>query len=101
MDKIPLIDLDSGDNNRDPQVTPQLVFLDTNEEAEKVNQETPFPPENPGGEPTEKSVEPIAMAEAENQQLDPDLINKKTETVRYSREESVISGEITALEETA
>ena len=77
MDKIPLIDLDSGDNDRDPQVTPQLVFLDTNEEAEKVNQETPFPPENPGGEPTEKSVEPVAMAEAENQQLDPDLINKK------------------------
>ena len=58
MDKIPRIDLDSGDNDRDPQVTPQLVFLDTHEEAEKMNQETPFPLENPGGEPTEKSVEP-------------------------------------------
>ena len=77
MDKIPLIDLDSGDNDRDPQVTPQLVFLDTNEEAEKVNQETPFPPENPGGQPTEKSVEPVAMSEAENQQLDSDRIKKK------------------------
>ena len=58
MDKIPRIDLDSGDNDRDPQVTQQLVFLDTHEEAEKMNQETPFPLENPGGEPTEKSVEP-------------------------------------------
>ena len=53
------------------------VFLDTYEQAEQVNQETPFLPENPGGEPTEKSVEPIAMAEAENQQLYPDFINKK------------------------
>ena len=44
MDKIPLIGLDSGDNDRDPQVTPQLVFLDTNEEAEQANQETPFLP---------------------------------------------------------
>ena len=77
MDKIPLIDLDSGDNDRDPHVTPQLVFLDTHEEAEKVNQETPFPSENPGGEPTEKSVEPVAMAVAENQQLDPTPITKK------------------------
>ena len=78
MDKSPLIDLDSGNNDRDPQVTPQLVFLDTHEEDEKVIQETPFPSENPGGEPTEKSVEPVAMAEVENQQLDPAPINKKT-----------------------
>ena len=42
-----------------------------------MNQETPFPSENPGGEPTERSVEPIAIAEAENQQSYPDLINKK------------------------
>ena len=77
MDKSPLIDLDSGNNDRDPQVTPQLVFLDTHEEDEKVIQETPFPSENPGGEPTEKSVEPVALAEVENQQLDPAPINKK------------------------
>ena len=63
--KIPLIDLDSGDNERDPQVTPQLVFLDIIEEADQANQEKPFLPENPGGEPTETSVEPIAIAEAE------------------------------------
>ena len=77
IDKIPLINLDSSDKDRDPQVTPQLIFLDTKKEAEQVNQETPFLPENSGGEPTEKSVEPIAMAEAENQQLYPDLITKK------------------------
>ena len=77
IDKIPLIDLDSGHNDRDPQVTPQLVFLDTTDEADQANQETPFFPENPGGEPTEMSVEPIAMAEAENQQSYPDLTTKK------------------------
>ena len=73
MDKIPLIDLDSGDNERDPQVTPQLVFLDTIEEANQTNQEKPFLPENPGGELTETRVEPIAMAEAETKQPYTDL----------------------------
>ena len=77
LDKIPLIDLDSGDNERDPQVTPQLVFLDTIEEANQANQEKPFLPENPGGEPTETSVEPIAMAEAETKQPYTDLATKK------------------------
>ena len=63
-DKIPLIDLDSGDNERDLQVTPQLVLLDTMEEANQPNQEKPLLLENPGREFTEISVEPIAMAEA-------------------------------------
>ena len=75
MTKIPLIDLDSGDNGVEPQVTPQLVFLDSYDEAEKANQEGPIPPENPGGEPIGKSDEPVVMSEAENQQIDP--INKK------------------------
>ena len=77
LDKNPLIDLDSGDNDRDPQVTPKLVFLETNEEADQANQEKPFFPENPGGEPTEMSVEPIAIAEAENKQSYTDLTTKK------------------------
>ena len=77
LDKIPLIDLDSVDNDRDPQVTPQLVFQDTIEEADQANQEKPFLPDNPGGEPTEMNVEPIAMAEAENKQAYTDLTTKK------------------------
>ena len=77
IEKIPLIDLDSGENDRDPRVTPQLVFLDTNEEDDQANQETSFLPENPGEEPTEMSAEPIAIAEAENQQSYPDLTTKK------------------------
>ena len=77
MTKIPLIDLDSGDNGVDPQVTPQLVLLDSHDEAEKANQEAPIPPENPGGEPIEKSDEPVVLSEAENQQMDPVPINKK------------------------
>ena len=74
LDKIPLI---AGDNERDSQVNPQLVFLDTIEEANQANQEKPFLPENPGGEPTETSVEPIAMAEAESKQPYTDLATKK------------------------
>ena len=35
MAEIPLIDLDSGDNSVDPQITQQLIFLDSHEEAEK------------------------------------------------------------------
>ena len=77
LDKIPLIDLDSRDNERDPQVTPQLVFLDIIEEANQANQEKPFLPENPGGEFTATSVEPIAMAEAESKQPYSDLATKK------------------------
>ena len=77
LDKIPLIDLGSGDNERDPQVTPQLVFLDSIEEADQANQEKPFLPEKPGGEPTEMSVEPIAMPEAETKQPYIDLTTKK------------------------
>ena len=76
-DKIPLIDLDSGDNERDLQVTPQLVLLDTMEEANQPNQEKPLLPENPGREFTEISVEPIAMAEVESKQLHSDLATKK------------------------
>ena len=77
LDKIPLIDLDSGDNERDIQVTPQLVLLDTMEEANQPNQEKPLLPENPAREFTEISVEPIAMAEAESKQLYSDLATKK------------------------
>ena len=51
MTKIPLIDLGSGDNCVDPQVTPHLVLLDSYDEAKKANQEAPIPPENPRGEP--------------------------------------------------
>ena len=36
-------------------MTPQLVLLDTIEEANQPNQEKPFLPENPGGEFTEIS----------------------------------------------
>ena len=48
MTKVPLIDLDSGDNGVEPQVTPQLVLLDSYDEAEKANKEAQIPPENPG-----------------------------------------------------
>ena len=77
MTKIPLIDLDSGDNGVDSQVTPQLVLVDSYDEAEKANQEAPIPPENSGVEPIGKSDEPVVMSEAENQQIDPVPINKK------------------------
>ena len=65
MAEIPLIDLDSGDNSTDPHITPQLIFLDSNEEAEKINQEVPISPENLRMEPTEKCAEPVIMAETE------------------------------------
>ena len=77
MTKVPLIDLDSGDNGVDPQVTQQLVLLDSYDEAEKANKEAQIPPENPGGEPIGKSDEAVVMSEAENQQIDPFPINKK------------------------
>ena len=70
MTEIPLIDLDSGDNSTDPHITPQLIFPDSHEEAEKINQEVPISPENPRMEPTENSAEPVIMAETEKQQLD-------------------------------
>ena len=69
MADIPLIDLDSGDNSVDPQITPQLIFLDSHEDAEKINQEVPISPENPKMERTEKSAEPAIMAETEKQKL--------------------------------
>ena len=77
MAEIPLIDLDSGDNSVDPQITPQLNFLDSHEEAEKKNQEVPISPENPRMEPTEKSAEPAITAETEKQQLDSAPTNTK------------------------
>ena len=43
--EIPLIDLDSGDNSADPHITPQLIFLDSLDEVEKINQEVPISPE--------------------------------------------------------
>ena len=70
MTEIPLIDLDSGDNSTDPHITPQLIFLDSHEEAEKINQEVPISPENPRMEPTENSAEPVIMAKTEKQRLD-------------------------------
>ena len=75
--KTPLIDLDSGDNERDLHVTPQLVLLDTMEETNQPNQEKPRFPENPGRESTEISVEPSTMAEAESKQPYSDLATKK------------------------
>ena len=70
MAEIPLIDFDSGDNSTNPHKTPQLIFLDSHEKAEKINQEVPISPENPRMEPTEKSAELVIMAETEKQQLD-------------------------------
>ena len=58
-------------------MTPQLVLLDSYDEAEKGNQEAPIPPENPGGEQIGNSDEPVVMSEAENQQIDPVPMNKK------------------------
>ena len=77
MAEIPLIDLDSGDNSADSQITPQLIFLDSHVEAEKTNQEVPISPENPRMEPAEKSSEPTIMAETEKQKLDSASTNKK------------------------
>ena len=37
--KIPLIDLDSGDNNTVPHSTPPLIYLDSHEEVDTGNQE--------------------------------------------------------------
>ena len=68
--EIPLIDLDSGDNSADPQMTPQLIFLDSHEEVEKTNKEIPIPPENARMESTEKSAEPAITTETEKQQQD-------------------------------
>ena len=70
MAEIPLIDPDSGDNSTNPPINPQLIFLDSHEEAEKINQEVQISPENPRMEPTENSAEPVIMAETEEQQLD-------------------------------
>ena len=60
--EIPLIDLDSGDNNTASHLTPPLIFLDSHEEAETSNKGLPNSPENPGTEPTEKIDEPVIMA---------------------------------------
>ena len=70
MTEIPQIDLDSGDNSTDPHITPQLIFLGSHEEAEKIKQEVPISPENPRMEPTENSAKPVIMTETEKQQLD-------------------------------
>ena len=70
MAEIPLIDLDSGDNSTDPHITPQLIFPDSHEEAEKINQEVPISPENTRMEHTENSAELVITAETEEQQLD-------------------------------
>ena len=70
MAEIPLIDLDSGDNSADPHITPQLIFLDSLDEVEKINQEVPISPENPRTELTEKSAEPATTTELEKQLQD-------------------------------
>ena len=82
MAEIPLVDLDSGENSADPQITPQLIFLDSPEEVEKINQEVPISPENPRMKPIEKSAEPTITTETGKQQQDSDQY--KTEIVRYS-----------------
>ena len=76
VDEIPLIDLDSGDNERDLQATPQLILLDTMEEANKASQEMPFLPENPGGEFSQTTEELIAMAETQSKQIHSDRTTK-------------------------
>ena len=77
MAEIPLIDLDSGGNSADPQITPQLIFLDSPEEVEKINQEVPISPENPRMKPIEKSAEPTITTETGKQQQDSALTNIK------------------------
>ena len=76
LDSIPLIDLDSGDNERDSQAIPQLILLDTMEEANKESQKMPFLPENPGGEFSKSTEEPIAMAGTESKQIHSDRTTK-------------------------
>ena len=76
--EIPLIDLDSGDNSTASHLTPPLIFLDSHDEAETSNKESPNSPENPGTESTEKITEPVIMAETDKQQLDPDSTQTKT-----------------------
>ena len=71
-----MIDLDSGDNERDSQAIPQLIHLDTMEEANKACIEMPFLPENPGGEFSKSAEEPIAMAGTESKQIHPDRTTK-------------------------
>ena len=76
LDPIPLIDLDSSDNERDSQAIPQLILLDTMEEANKASQKMPFLPENPGGEFSKSTEEPIAMAGTESKQIHSDRTTK-------------------------
>ena len=68
--EVPLIDLDSEDNNATSHLNPPLIFLDSHEEADKGNQELPISPKNPSTEQTEKIADPTKIAETEKQQLD-------------------------------
>ena len=62
--EFPLNDLDSEDNNTTFHPNPTLTFLDSHEEADKVNKEIP------STEQTEKIADPITIAETEKQQLE-------------------------------
>ena len=71
-----MINLDSGDNERDSQATPQLILLDTREEGNEATQEMPVPSENPGGKFPKSTGEQTTMAEMGPKQILSDRTTK-------------------------
>ena len=83
--KIPLIDLDSGDNNTVPHSTPPLIYLDSHEELDTSNQEILNYHKNPEVKLIQRNAEPDTTVEIDSQAKEPTpikILTKLTGTAK-------------------